>query len=73
MRAMRCEVDALNGLLQDAEYHTGEFYKSAIKKMQREIDVLNSSIHTAATAAVQSSQNGTIITGATSAELVANA
>ena len=69
---MRCELDALSGLLRDAEYDTGEFYKSAIKKIQTEIDVLISSIHTAA-AAVQSSNNGTIFYGSTTAELLADA
>ena len=31
LRAMSCQLDALNGLLRDAEYDNAEFYRSTIE------------------------------------------
>ena len=72
LRAMSCQMNELNGLLLQAEYDNVELYGSAIRKMQQEIEVLNSRAITAA-AAVRSSKASTIFTGETTAELVASA
>ena len=69
---MSCQLNELNGLLLQAEYDNAEFYRTAIQKMQQEIDVLNARALTAA-AAVRSSKAGTIFTGETCAELLASA
>ena len=64
----------MNRLLRNAEYDNAEFYKSAIKVLQNEIDAVeNSARAAAAAAAVRSSKHGTIFIGKTSAELIASA
>ena len=67
---MSCQLDELNKLLLQAEQDNIAFYESAIRKMQREIDVLRYSTVSAAVAS-RSSKNGTIFSGSTTAELLA--
>ena len=69
---MSCQLDELNRLLLQAEQDNITFYESAIQKMQREIDVLKASAVSAAVA-VRSSKSGTIFSGSTTAELLADA
>ena len=69
--AMSCRLGDVNGLLRDSDYHNAEFYKSAVKCLQNEIDVFENSARAAA--AVRSSKNRTLFTGKTSAELIASA
>ena len=72
LRAMRCQMEELKGLSLQAEYDNDDFYRTAIRKMQHEIEALNARAITAATA-VRSPNAGTIFLGETTAELIANA
>ena len=72
LSAMSCQLDELNKLLLQAEQDNIAFYESAIQNMQREIDALKYSSVSAAVA-VRSSNDGTIFSGSTTAELLADA
>ena len=74
LRAMSCQLDNMNRLPRDAEYDNAEFYRTAIKRLQQNIDDFERNARAAAAAAaVRSSKNGTIFTGETIAELKASA
>ena len=70
-RAMRCQMNAQNNILLQAEYDNLEFSRFSIQKMQQEIEAFNAHAITAATA-VRFSKARTISAGTTSAELIAS-
>ena len=69
---MSCQPDELNKLLLQADQDNIAFYESAIRNMQREVDALKYSSVSAAVA-VRSSKHGTIFSGSTTADRLANA